>query len=58
MDPIHQQVKHPRGSSPHQETVSAPNERADHRWIEQKPRTELIVVPVSAKADPEAGAVT
>lgn len=58
MDPIHQQVKHRRGSSPHQETESVPKERADHRWVEREPEDALNTVPISAETNPEAGVVT
>jgi hypothetical protein len=58
MDRIHEQVKHRRGSSPSQETVSVPNKRADHRRVEQETREALNTVPLSARTDPEAGVVT
>ncbi len=58
MDPIHQQAKHRRGSSPPQEPASEPNERIDHRWVEQERKDPLTTLPISAETDPEAGVVT
>ncbi len=58
MDPVHQQVKHKRGSSPHQETARAPNERADRWSVEQEPKGELNSVPVSATTNPDTAGVS